>query len=185
MSERRAAAHYAARIGKDSVLRQALTWTDDNGDNRGLKEIANQAVGANASSLSHKAPDLVKGSPAAAFSSMTGEDLVSLSKGSMATYIKHLGSMPAGQERDFAVSAFRSSVQAVHDSTELRGKFDSESGREIVKLAEAARAHDPGAVATTDEEKATKAMLEGLKDIGLDGMVYGKGASIDSTGKIR
>lgn len=137
-SQRSAAMHHLATNGRDKALRQlqgSVTGTRD-------RESLQRAISAGGGALASKAPDLVKG-PSAAFGSMSGEDLAGLSADTGRAYMAHLeqlhtraiapGATAADiAARDKAVAAFNSSVDDIVLNPTLQGKFQGDTGKQIV-----------------------------------------------------
>lgn len=108
-TEREAAMHQAAALGRDGVVR-GLSRTP------GVDQQALQrATTTNAGALVGKAPDLVKGE-GAAFGSITGSDMAGFSAGTAAAHMEHLQRLHA-EANDLTRSATqRAASQASLDT---------------------------------------------------------------------
>ncbi|WP_192497502.1 hypothetical protein [Pseudoclavibacter sp. CFCC 11306] len=131
-SDRAAAVHQAASLGRDGVLRDLAQ--DSSVDQRTVQE----AISSNAGSLAKKAPDLVKGEDAA-FGNVTGEELTGFSAKTTQQYMEYLKNK---NDNDAAVKSFIGAVEDIRNDSTLQGKFGSDSG---AVLSRAARDLPPGA----------------------------------------
>jgi len=138
-TQRAAAIHYAASLGRDNIMRELL----EPGQDPETKRFAQEAVSANAGSLVSKAPDLVKPT-AVAFDTVTGEDLTKFSKDTMSAYVKYLDSLHAAatapgasqKAKDSlatATASFNSAVTDITMNPTLQAAFSSSSGTAIEK----------------------------------------------------
>lgn len=94
-----------------------------------------QAISGNSGALVNKAPDLVKGR-AAAFNSVTGDNLVAFSSNTMAEYMNHIESeLTAG--RAAAAQSLLSAVEDVIASTDRQGLFKDDAGRTFARMVAA------------------------------------------------
>lgn len=136
-SQRAAAIHYAASLGRDNIMRELV-----NDPNAEIKRVAQEAVSANAGSLVNKAPDLVK-PPFVAFDTVTGEDLTKFSAYTMGTYVQYLDNLhavatsPSATQKQkeqlaTATASFNSAVEDITKNPTLQGSFSSSNGTAIV-----------------------------------------------------
>lgn len=152
-----AAIQYSAQIGDTGFLRQHLagdggvdrlgnplpahTGTGQDNVVRNIRE----AINSNASAVTGKAPDLVKGA-GAAFGSVKGEELVQYKPDTAKAYMDHLSTLhtasiaPTATAADVAkfntaLNGFNSAVEDISKSPELQGKFSAEVGIKLVSEA--------------------------------------------------
>lgn len=125
--ERAAALHQLGTMGRDHqlrTLRQEFATTPDG--NMGVR--LEEAIQANVSALSSRAPDLVK-PQAAAFDNINGSDLAGFSAETTAAYMKYLS---ANQGNANIVAAFNSAIEDIALNPNLAGSFKQNSGNAIL-----------------------------------------------------
>ncbi len=138
-TEREAAIHQAAALGRDAVVRKFLGNTSVD------QSAVQRAITANAGSLSGKAPDLVKGA-GPAFSGFSGQDMSQWSKSTAEAYIKHIKNLQnTGKtaEASKALADFASAARDIQANPNLQGVFSSDTGNEIKSQAAQLEASDP------------------------------------------
>ena len=135
-----AALHYSASIGDDGFLRKHIDTAKSSG-NTELSRQAFEAVQANSGALLGKAPDLVKGADAA-FKSLKGAQLATMSEGGMQALANHIQSLSttastitdpakaaaAALKLDTAIAGLNSAAQDVANDVQLQGNFTGTSG---------------------------------------------------------
>jgi len=135
-AERSAAMHELASNGRDEVIRSLMS--DSNIDQNALQS----AITSNAGSLIAKAPDIVKGGNAAAFTNVTGNDITKFSAGTAKQHIQYLESLHTaavaaggvGPEQDTynkAAESFNSALEDIVNNTSLQGEFKGDIGKRI------------------------------------------------------
>ncbi|XLP05189.1 type IV secretion system protein [Microbacterium sp. HA-8] len=139
-TEREAAMHQAAALGRDGVVRSLAVAPGVD------QEALQRAISSNAGALVGKAPDIVKGVEAA-FSSVTGADLAGYSAGTARSQMEHLGRLHAAANDmtrsaaqraasqanlDAAVTSFNSAVEDITLDPTLQAKFGRDTGASVV-----------------------------------------------------
>lgn len=128
-SDREAAATMAAQMGRDKVLRNIqahATGIADPATKNTLQTSVQKAISSNASALSAKAPDLVKGRESA-FNSVNGEQLTSFSKSTMQEYLNYVET-ELGKGNSRVAQSLSSAVDDITRTPQLQARVDGEVG---------------------------------------------------------
>jgi hypothetical protein len=154
-SEREAAMHEAAELGRDRVVR---TLTNHAGVDQ---QAMQRAIAAGAGSLIGKAPDTVKGADAA-FGTTTGDQMAGYSSGTAAVHLDHLdrlhdervrlgaaaaapdaspddvqAALAAQTRYEQAVGSFNSAIDDIQNTPALQSKFGGDVGKQYTTGAAA------------------------------------------------
>lgn len=145
-TEREAAMHHAAALGRDGVVRRLGRNTSVN------QEALQRAITANAGNLVGKAPDIVKGDKPA-FSSVAGADMAAHSAGTAAAHMEYLQRLhiqanditrtaaeraDAQRDLDEAVTSFNGAVEDITRDQTLQAKYTGDTGRAVTRTIGAA-----------------------------------------------
>lgn len=131
-SEKEAAMHKIAALGRDKVIRRLQ-------NNASADQTALQrAITANPGALAGKAADIVKG-PEAAFKSFTGADMAQWSDGTAEAFMQHYESLVASGDTEGAnglLQVYASAVRDLQNNPALQAAFSGDAGNMLKKQAE-------------------------------------------------
>ncbi len=141
-SQKSAALDILAATGRDKTIREVQAHAVSTGDTD-LSRRIQDSIMSNTGALSAKAPDLVKGSPSAAFDNIKGSDLVGFSASTAKAHTEHLRALfdkakATGDPNDAAafngaISSFLHAVEDVRRNPTLQAQFGGDVGLEIKK----------------------------------------------------